>query len=72
MTDRNKKVLNEMSKENVLKQFTKLSDTLQKISDKAKTVMPLVSDSLQLTIKIVDTYREAYTVGLEIHDKKKK
>jgi hypothetical protein len=57
--------------EDMKKQFDTLSGIMKNLKDKTKEVMPLVSDSIDLTIKILGVYKEAYTTGLEGDGKKK-
>jgi hypothetical protein len=57
--------------EDMKKQFDTLSGIMKNLQNKSKTIMPLVSDSLELTIKIIEVYKEAYTSGLDKDGKKK-
>lgn len=57
--------------EDMKKQFDTLSGIMKNLKEKTKEVMPLVSDSIDLTIKILGVYKEAYTTGLEGDGKKK-
>jgi len=57
--------------EDMKKQFDMLTNALENLKEKARVVMPLVADSLQLTIKILEVYREAYVTGLGKDEKDK-
>ena len=58
--------------ESMKKQFDTLSNIMKNLQDKSRAIMPLVSDSLELTIKIIEVYKEAYTSGLDKDEEKDK
>lgn len=45
--------------------FDTTADVLQNMADKCEDIMPLVSSSLEHTIKLVKMYKKAFNAGFE-------